>query len=293
MKIGYYPGCSLAGTGKEYEKSLKKILNDFSIELEEINDWSCCGATSGHAINHKLALSLSARNLMLASKQGIKEILAPCAACYNRLIVTRNTLLTNPKVKKEIEEIIEEEIKDLPEVINIVQVFDKVGVDVIAAMKKVDMSAYKAACYYGCLLVRPSSITKYDDAEQPSSMENLIKEFGVNSVDWNYKVECCGGSHSIAKKEIVLDLGEKIIKDAESSNANVMIVACPMCHSNLDMRQLNIRKKYPEHKDIPVLYLTELIGLALGYQPKELGIDLHFIEFKGLKAAKEKEVQKV
>jgi len=293
MKIGYYPGCSLAGTGKEYEKSLKKILNDFSIELEEINDWSCCGATSGHAINHKLALSLSARNLMLASKQGIKEILAPCAACYNRLIVTRNTLLTNPKVKKEIEEIIEEEIKDLPEVINIVQVFDKVGVDVIAAMKKVDMSAYKAACYYGCLLVRPSSITKYDDAEQPSSMENLIKEFGVNSVDWNYKVECCGGSHSIAKKEIVLDLGEKIIKDAESSDANVMIVACPMCHSNLDMRQLNIRKKYPEHKDIPVLYLTELIGLALGYQPKELGIDLHFIEFKGLKAAKEKEVQKV
>ena len=293
MKIGYYPGCSLAGTGKEYEKSLKKILNDFSIELEEINDWSCCGATSGHAVNHKLALSLSARNLMLASKQGIKEILAPCAACYNRLIVTKNALLTNPKVKKEIEEIIEEEIKDLPEVINIVQVFDKVGVDVIAAMKKVDMSAYKAACYYGCLLVRPSSITKYDDAEQPTSMENLIKEFGVNSVDWNYKVECCGGSHSIAKKEIVLDLGEKIIKDAESSNANVMIVACPMCHSNLDMRQLNIRKKYPEHKDIPVLYLTELIGLALGYQPKELGIDLHFIEFKGLKAAKEKEVQKV
>lgn len=293
MKIGYYPGCSLSGTGKEYEKSLRKILNDFSIELDEIKDWVCCGATSGHVLNHKLALALSAQNLMLASKQGIKEILAPCAACYNRLVVTRNELLNKPEVKKDIEQIIGEEIKDLPEVINIVQAFNKAGVDVIAALKKYDMSAYKAACYYGCLLVRPSAITNFDDAEQPSSMEELLGKFGVKSVDWNYKVECCGGAHSIARKDIVVDLGEKILKDAEHNKANVMVVACPMCHSNLDMRQLNMKRKFDDHKDFPVLYITELIGLALGYTPRELGIDLHFIEFKGLKAAKEKEVQTI
>jgi heterodisulfide reductase subunit B len=291
MKIGYYPGCSLSGTGREYEKSLKKILKDFSVELEEINDWVCCGATSGHVLNHRLALSLSAQNLMQASKQGLKEILAPCAACYNRLVVTRNELLSKPELRKEIEGIIGEEIKDMPVILNIVELFDKVGVDVISALKKVDMSPYNAACYYGCLLVRPASITKFDDAEQPTSMENLLQKFGIKSVDWNYKVECCGGSHSIARKDIVVDLGEKIIRDAEHSKANVMVVACPMCHSNLDMRQLNMKRKYKDHKDFPVLYITELIGLALGYTPRELGIDLHFIEFKGLKAAKEKEVQ--
>lgn len=145
-----------------------------------------------------------------------------------------------------------------------------------------DLKGIKAACYYGCLLVRPFDITHFDDAEQPTSMEEVIKWTGAQPVEWNYKVECCGGAHSIAHKEIVVDLSKKIIDNAKLHGADVIIVACPMCHSNLDMRQRAIKKEFPTHEEMPVLYLSEFIGLALGLKPKELGLDLHLIDTKSL-----------
>ncbi len=278
MKIGYYPGCSANGTGKEYDISLKKVFNLLDVQLEELNDWSCCGATSAHATNHLLSVALPARNLIIAKHQKLSEVVAPCAACYNRLIVTQHELETNPILEKQTSELLGENIGDGISIFNIVQLFERIGKEKIVEKKKKDLKGIKAACYYGCLLVRPFEITHFDDAEQPSSMEKIISATGAETVDWNYKIECCGGAHSFAHKEIVVDLSKKIIDDAKLHGADVIVVACPMCHSNLDMRQRAMK----DHQEMPILYLTEFIGLSLGIKPKELGIDLHFISADSL-----------
>lgn len=278
MKIGYYPGCSLTGTGKEYDLSLRKILQKLDVELEELNDWSCCGATSAHATNHLMSIALPAINLSIAESQRIKELFAPCAACYNRMVVAKHELDTNPLLAKQVLDLIERPVNYSTEIINIVELFQRIGAKKISELKTANLSGIKVACYYGCLLVRPFDITHFDDAEQPTSMEEIISATGAEAIDWNYKIECCGGAHSIAHKEIVVDLSKKILDDAKLHGADVVVVACPMCHSNLDMRQRAMKN----HQEIPVLYLSEFIGLALGITPKALGIDLHFVSAKPL-----------
>lgn len=280
MKYGYFPGCSQTSSAKEYDISLRKVIEKLGVSFDEINDWSCCGATSAHVTNHNLSTALAMRNIMLAGQQGMDNIVAPCAACYNRLIMSQHEIANHPLIKKETEEILSADFKKDIKVFNILELFLKTGINKITENRKHELTGLKAACYYGCLLVRPAEITKFDDAEQPSSMEKIVESTGAETVDWNMKVECCGAAHSISRREIVVDLSKKIIEDARSHGANVMVVACPMCHTNLDMRQRVMKRAYPDHREFPVLYLTELIGLALGMREKELGIDLHYVDFR-------------
>ncbi len=279
MKLGYFPGCSQTGTAKEYDISLRKVVEKLGASFDEIKDWTCCGATSAHVTNHLLANSLAMRNIMLAEQQGLDDLVAPCAACYNRLVLSQYETITHPEIKKEVEEVLETKLQKEIKVMNLIELFQKIGTEKITANRQVELKNMKVACYYGCLLVRPADITKFDDAEQPTSMENLVALTGAKPVDWNYKVECCGAAHTLARRDIVLDLSKKILDDAKEHGANVMVVACPMCHANLDMRQRAMKREYPDHKDFPVLYLTELLGLALGMNEKELGINLHTVEF--------------
>lgn len=280
MKFGYFPGCSQTGSAKEYDISLRKVIEKLGTSFDEIKDWSCCGATSAHATNHKLSTALAMRNIMLAEQQGMESIIAPCAACYNRLIMSQYEIANHSGIRQETQELLSAIfLKDI-KVFNVLELFLKIGINKITENRKLELSDLKVACYYGCLLVRPASITKFDDAEQPTSMERIVEATGAKTIDWNYKIECCGAAHSIARRDIVVDLSKNIIDDARAHGANVMAVACPMCHTNLDMRQRAMRKKYPGHEDFPVLYLTELIGLALGMDEKALGIDLHYVDFK-------------
>lgn len=279
MQIGYYPGCSQKGTAKEYEKSLKEVLGILNVDIKEIDDWSCCGATSAHVTSHLLSLSLAARNLALAKRQNMPTIFAPCAACYSRLAVSKYEIENHQIAKSQVENILNEDLSQMPSVVNIIQVFQEVGIEKIKEKKVIDLKGLKVACYYGCLLLRPHKITRFDDPENPTSMEEIVRATGAEVIDWNFKVECCGASHSIARTDIVLDLSKRIIDDAQENGANVIVVACPMCHTNLDMRQKSMRKVYGDHKEIPVLYLSELIGLSLGVNPQKLGIGLHFIDF--------------
>ncbi len=280
MKLGYFPGCSQTGTAKEYDISLRKVVEKLGASFDEIQDWTCCGATSAHVTNHLLANSLSMRNIALAEQQGLDDIVAPCAACYNRLVTSQHEIQTHPELKQEVELVLDKKLGKEIKVMNLIELFMKIGSDKITGNRKKELKNLKVACYYGCLLVRPAAITHFDDAEQPSSMESLVELTGAKPVDWNYKVECCGAAHTLARRDIVLDLSKKILDDAKEHGANVMVVACPMCHSNLDMRQRAMKREYPEHKDFPVLYLTELLGLALGMDEKELGINKHTVEFK-------------
>lgn len=279
MKIGYFPGCSQTGTAKEYDISLRKVVEKLGVSFDELNDWSCCGATSAHVTNHQLSNALAMRNILIAEQQGIDEMVAPCAACYNRLIMSQHETRLHPEAKEKVESILEGKFTRDVKVMNLLELLIKTGLEKITENLKVNLKDLNVACYYGCLLVRPADITKFDDSEQPTTMERIVETTGARTVDWNYKIECCGAAHSIARRDIVLDLSKKILDDARAHGANVMVVACPMCHTNLDMRQTAMKREYHEHKEFPVLYLTELIGLALGMDENELGINLHTIKF--------------
>ena len=276
MNYGYYPGCSLSGTAKEFDISLKKVLKNLSVELTEIQGWACCGASSAHATSHILSIALPVHSLLKAKEQGLKEVVTPCAACYNRLVNAQHEM-KNPVIRERVETVVEHPYSNGLQVLNLIQFFNLLGIDTIKAKVTQKLAHIKAACYYGCLLVRPHEVTGFDDEEQPLGMEKVVEAVGGKTVDWNFKTECCGASHSITHTDIVEHLSKRILDDAIAHGANVIVVACPMCHSNLDMRQLNIVKSFPGQKTIPVLYLSELVGLAMGMSPKELGIDLHFI----------------
>jgi heterodisulfide reductase subunit B len=277
MNFGYYPGCSLQGTAKEFDLSLKEVLKVLDVNLNEINDWCCCGASSAHVMSHILSVALPARNLLLAKHRGMQNVVAPCAACYNRLKVSQHELKFDEKMRMKVEEILEEKISNGVEILNLIGLFQKIGLGKIKTAIKINLKEIKAACYYGCLLVRPHDILKFDDPENPSSMEEIVSIIGAKPIEWNYKIECCGASHSIDNTEIVEQLSKNILNDAIKHDANVIVVACPMCHSNLDMRQKNILKKYPQQKAIPILYLTQLLGLSMGLNYKDLGLHLHYI----------------
>ncbi|MDP4116834.1 MAG: CoB--CoM heterodisulfide reductase iron-sulfur subunit B family protein [Bacteroidota bacterium] len=278
MEIGYYPGCSLEGTAKEFDKSLKEVLKVLDVNLKEIEDWSCCGASSAHSAGNTLAIALPARNLKLADDQGLKEIVAPCAACFNRLVTAKHELKFDESMRIKVEKLLEEKTSFNADIYNILQLFQKIGMDKIKENVKINLKNLKVACYYGCLLVRPNDIIQFDDTENPLSMEEIVMASGAQPVNWNFKTECCGASLSIVHTGIVEKLSKQIMDNAILHKADIIAVACPMCHSNLDMRQLNIKKDYPGHKEIPVVYISELVGLALGIDPAKLGLNSHFID---------------
>lgn len=276
MEIGFYPGCSLKGTSSEYAQSTLAIAKVFDINLVEIEDWNCCGATAAHNINHELATALPARILALAEKQGLTEIVVPCAACYNRLSVAQHEINEKPELKERVSEIIGMPIQGNVKILNVMQFVLKYIADKIEE-KVVKPFEHKVVCYYGCLLVRPHEILQFDRLEDPQSMDNLMRKIGAESMDWGYKTECCGAGFSVSRTDIVAKLSGRIVKDASDRGAEAIIVACPMCQSNLDMRRPHINSYLQTQIDTPVLYITQAIGLAIGLDRNALGLKKLFI----------------
>lgn len=275
-KLGFYPGCSLKGSSSEYAQSVLAVAKAFDLELTEINDWNCCGATAAHNMNKELALSLSARILALAEKQGMTEVVVPCAACYNRLTVTQHELNKDEALKQRVSDIIEMPISGNLQILNVMQLIDKYVADRLEE-KVTTPFGHKVACYYGCLLVRPHNILQFDRLEDPQSMDILMKRSGAEPIEWGFKTECCGAGFSVSKTDVVAKLSGNIVKDAADRGAEAIIVACPMCQSNLDMRRPQINEYLKQKIDIPVLYITQAIGLAVGLSPKEVGLQKHFV----------------
>jgi len=276
MKVGLYPGCSLTGSAREYNESVVALAKAFDIELEQVPDWNCCGATAAHNLNKELSLALPARILATAEKNGMTDVVVPCAACYSRLAVTQHELNENPVLKNKTSQNIELEFKGTSNILNAIQFVDKYIVPKLDEKLKKKLNN-KLACYYGCLMVRPAKILKYDRAEDPQSMDIAMQKIGATTIDWPYKVECCGAGLSISKTDMVSKLSGKIVENAKNRGAEAIVVACPMCHSNLDMRREDINKFWNKKMDIPVIYLTQAIGLAIGLDEKTLGINRHFV----------------
>jgi heterodisulfide reductase subunit B2 len=276
MTLGLYPGCSLKGSSREYTESVLSVSKASGIELIEIEDWNCCGATAAHNLNKELSLALPARILSLAEKQGMKEIVVPCAACYSRLTVTKYELASHPELNMTITKENNLDYKGDVEVLNIIQMLDKYVTPNLEG-RIVKPFDHKVACYYGCLLVRPHEILKFDREEDPTSMDEMMLKAGATPIDWAFKTECCGAGLSVSRTSSVGRLSGQIMKDAVDRGAEAIIVACPMCHSNLDMRREAINSYLGEKIDIPVLYVTQVLGLAMGLGRKELGLQRHFV----------------
>lgn len=276
MRIGFYPGCSLNGTSREYNESVKALAKAFDIELIELKDWNCCGATAAHSMDKKLSVSLPARILALAEKHKLDEVVVPCASCYNRLSVTQHELAESEALKDEILTIIGLPYMGKVKILNVLQFIEKYIIDVLPE-KITQPFAHQVACYYGCLLVRPHHILKFDRLEDPQSMDRIMSMIGANPIEWAFKTECCGAGLSVSRTDLVGRLSGNILKDADDRGAETVIVACPMCHSNLDMRRPAINQTLRKPITMPVLYITQAIGLAIGLSPKELGLNRHFV----------------
>ena len=277
-KIGYYPGCALHGSSNDYEASVLACMKTLHVEFKELDDWLCCGASAAHNINKKLATALPARNLAIAERDGVAEVLAPCPMCSMALLQVRNKLQESESLRIEMSDIVECPVSGKTEVINLIQIFQKVGLENITAAATKTLEGYKPACYYGCLLTRPPKDLQFDDCEQPSSMETLLQSLGAEPVDWNYKTECCGSGLTLADDSVIIDLSSKVLHNAKKHGANCVVVACPMCHMNLDMKQSAIEKKLGKPLKLPVYYLSDLVGIALGLSEQELRIDKHFVK---------------
>ena len=276
MKVGYYPGCALHGSSNDYEQSVRACLAAFDVELNELEEWICCGATAAHALNHRLSVALPARNLALAKQQGWDEMLAPGPMCSMQLLKA-NSELRKPAVRQEMEEIVELQVDDSIGVLNILDLLHKLGEGAISQRVMAPLEDCQPACYYGCLLTRPQSIVNFDDPERPSSMERLLEACGAQPVDWNYRTKCCGAGMTLSNEETVLELSHEILADAIDNGASCLVVACPMCHVNLDMKQPAIERRYEKKLGLPVYYVTDLVGRAVGLDDRALGINRHFV----------------
>jgi heterodisulfide reductase subunit B len=252
----------------------------FDIELEQIPDWNCCGATAAHNLNKILSLALPGRLLAQAQKAGMKEIVVPCAACYNRLSVTQHELLQNDRLRAEVEQTMDMPFNTPIRILNVIQFIQEYILPEIPEKLNHTFDK-KVACYYGCLLVRPHAVLGFDRPEDPQFMDEIMQLLGAEIIDWPFKTECCGAGLSVSRTELVGKLSGKIVKEALDRQAEAIIVACPMCHANLDMRRPDINRFLGMKISIPILYITQAIGMACGLSESQTGIRRHLVKVSG------------
>jgi heterodisulfide reductase subunit B len=267
MKVSYYPGCSLEGTASDYAASIAGVAPLLGLELAELEDWNCCGATAAHSTNHNLALALPARNLALAQKAG-RDVVVPCALCFNRL--------------KAAEKALERPGEGQPGGIKIWDLLDFLTQkDWLAALsRKVvrPLAGLRVVGYYGCLVARPPKVTDKDNWENPQNLERLISILGAKPQDWSYKTDCCGAGLAVPRPDLIDTLVSRLYDRALAAGAEAFVVSCQMCQANLDLTQTRISKKLGKDYYLPVFYFTELIGLALGHPETKKWLAGHLVD---------------
>jgi heterodisulfide reductase subunit B len=266
----------LQGSGKEYNDSLLAVAEKCGVEVEEIKDWNCCGASAAHSLSPDLAVALPARTLALAEQQGLDQILVPCAACFGRLAHARHELVSSEETRTKMAGYLEMPVEGKARILTVFE-FLQEHIFPVVDEHIVNKLNHKTACYYGCLLARPKELTRLSRPEDPMEMEAVLLKAGATPIDWAFKTECCGAGLSVSRTDTVARLSAKIVDDAVSRGAESIVVACPMCQMNLDLRRPEINKLLENKSDIPVLFVTQALGLSMGISKKKLGLDSHFV----------------
>jgi heterodisulfide reductase subunit B len=281
--ISYYPGCSLHATGIEYHMSTMAVADKLNLSLVEPEGWKCCGTSPAHNTNHYRSVKLPMETLAIAEELGHRYMTMPCAACFSRFRIAMHEVEHDSELRSKIAQDTGFEYTGSIEVDSLLTtITDRVGVEAAAAPVVKPLEGLRVASYYGCLLTRPPDVTGEKHYEYPMNMDELMEALGATAIDWSYKTDCCGGSLSLSTLEIALDLSQKILQDALNSGADIIATACPLCHANLDLRQQQINDEYQDNFDIPIVYFTQLMGVAYGMDAKTLGMDKHFTDAIGL-----------
>lgn len=277
--VAYYPGCSLHATSKEFNISTQAVCKALDINLIEPKGWVCCGSSAAHRADPQTALRLPMENLALIEKSGFEEVTMPCAACFNRHKAALYEIRTNEDHRAFVEEAIEYSYQDTVMVRSLVEtIYQRVGPEGLAAQVQRPLNGLRVVCYYGCLLTRPPQVTGAPHPENPIEMDELLTALGAEVRDWSYKTSCCGAAHSLTRPDIVIDLSRNLIEQARLAGAEVIAVACPLCHTNLDARQFQMGLEV----ETPVMFFTQLMALALGLPEKEAALTRNLVDPKPL-----------
>ncbi|MGM0530874.1 MAG: CoB--CoM heterodisulfide reductase iron-sulfur subunit B family protein [Bacteroidota bacterium] len=282
-KVGLYPGCSLETSASNYLNSIEKVFSILNIDYTIMENWNCCGATSVKTIDQRLNLMFNLRNLAEAEKQGYEELVVPCASCFQRLASTEFELMQSNQLREDLTRESGYRYEGRVKVRNILDFFvNIVGLEEIASKVSEPLSGLVVASYYGCLNTRVPGMKSFDTMEYPMSMDNIVKTLGAEVIDWSYKTDCCGASFFLTLESVSERLVGKILKDASLKEADCVTVSCPMCQTNLDTKQGKVRREFSIEHSIPVPFITQLMGLAFGLKPKEVGLDKNFEKLEPL-----------
>ncbi|MCX8021631.1 MAG: CoB--CoM heterodisulfide reductase iron-sulfur subunit B family protein [Syntrophorhabdaceae bacterium] len=273
-EYGYYAGCSLEGTASEYDTSLRVVLNTLGVKFREPDDWSCCGSTPAHTVDHVLAAALAARNLSIVEKSGLDTIIAPCPSCMTVLKKAQYNMKGSDDFAAKVNQLLDEPYNLGVETKSALQILlEDVGLEAIEKKVTHIFPDLKVAPYYGCILTRPPQLAQFDDPENPVSMDKILSAAKINVCDFAFKLECCGAAFGVPKRDMVNRLTYKVLSMAIDAGANCIAVACPLCQQNLDLRQEQVNRTMGSSFNIPVLYFSQILGLAFGFSPKEVALD--------------------
>lgn len=280
-EYAYFPGCSLENLAISYHYSALETTSKLGVNLKELEDWNCCGATAYFHVDELLAYTLSARNLAMAEKAGL-DLVAPCSACYKNMFFTQAHLNHDPDLKEHINSALEEDNLQFSgniAVHHLIDIFiNDIGLEKIKDTVKQPLAGLRVAPYYGCQILRPRK--DHEDVENPSFFEDLLSAIGATPIDYALKMKCCGGSLLITSRPAAFSMVHNLLKNAVDNGAEVIATACPLCQVNLECYQQQINRDFNTHYSVPVVYFTQLVGLALGIKPKRLGLGKEFISPK-------------
>ena len=271
--FAYYPGCSGLGTSREYDTSTRAVCEALGLKLVDIPDWSCCGSSPAHSLDHSLSAALVARNLGLVETIGLDTALTPCPSCLTNLKTSAHRM-EGEKFREKVNRLLDRPYEGSVKSMSVLQALvEQVGIDAIAAAVRRPLNGLRLAPYYGCIMNRPPDVMQFDNPENPTSMDNILIALGAEVVPFPLKVECCGASYGVPRKDIVGRLSGKLLSCAADAGAEAMVVACPMCQMNLDLRQEQLSRAMGVKFRLPVLYFTQVMGFAMQLPEERLGLN--------------------
>lgn len=273
LTYAYYPGCSGLGTSKEYDQSTRAVCGALGIGLADIPDWSCCGSSPAHTVDHVLSAALSARNLAAAEAMGQTTAVTPCPSCLSNLR-TAGHRMERREFREKVNALLDTPCQNTVTTKSVLQVLvEDFGLEALGGKVVKPLTGLRVAAYYGCIMNRPPEVMRFDDHENPMAMDNILAALGADVRPFPLKVECCGASYGVARRDIVARLSGKLLAAAVDVGAEMVVAACPLCQMNLDLRQEQINSAEGTNYRMPVLYFTQLMGLALGLPEEKLGLD--------------------
>jgi heterodisulfide reductase subunit B len=283
MRVSYFPGCTLNTTGKGFDNAVRASAAAVGLELVELPDWNCCGATFPLIVDNMLELAAPAHVLVATRDEGSAMVTTACTTCYNVLKRTNKFIREHEEERERIEAFIEAEYSGEVEVKDILHLFrDDVGFKAVQEQVKTPLSDLKVASYYGCMVLRPPDEVAYDDPDNPQSLDDLMAALGATPVDFPHKNECCGAYLAVKDPGITREMVYTILKSAQAAGAEAVATNCPLCQFNLDKQQAEMRKIYAGYRPIPVFYFSQLMGLALGLDIGDYGWERHYIDARPL-----------